>query len=573
MPTSTGLNTKKMDSKKNLFIYKKMKINLIVLFFAVCAAGAWAQEYKVPVTNEKEQMVEGQYKPQWESLRKHKTPEWFRDAKFGIWAHWGPQCVEGSGDWMARNMYKEGTYGHPSEVGFKDILPLFKAEKWDPDKLVERYKRLGAQYIFVLGNHHDNFDLWDSKYQPWNSVNMGPKKDLIAGWAKASKKYGLPLGISFHTDHAWLWYEPAQRYDINGPKAGIHYDGKLTKADGKGKWWEGYDPQDLYAQNHPMSEKSWANNRVHVQWAWSGGACLPTLEYVTNFYDRTLDAINRYNPDLIYFDVTVAPFHDISDCGLKIASHFYNKNLSRKGVQNGVLTIKRIRKGYTLDRECSGEDDLQKNPFLVDTTVNPGWFYMGNSLNINKEGGDAGMGSVIQGKTKDQLRMTAGQIVDNLVDIVSKNGNMMLNVGLRADGSLPETFRDELVKIGNWLKLNGEAIYDTRPFKVYGEGTFNMNVASGKKQYADYLYKFTAKDIRFTTKKNVIYIFTLDWPGNGETLKVQKLNNQELKNIQSISFLASGEKVKWTQDESGLYITTPAAPVGEYAYAFKVTMQ
>ena len=169
--------------------------------------------------------------------------------------------------------------------------------------------------------------------------------------------------------------------------------------------------------------------------------------------------------------------------------------------------------------------------------------------------------------------MTAGQIVDNLVDIVSKHGNMMLNVGLRADGSLPETFRDELVKIGNWLKLNGEAIYDTRPFKVYGEGTFNMNVASGKKQYADYLYKFTAKDIRFTTKKNVIYIFTLDWPGNGETLKVQKLNNQELKNIQSISFLASGEKVKWTQDESGLYITTPAAPVGEYAYAFKVTMQ
>ena len=112
MPTSTGLNTKKMDSKKNLFIYKKMKINLIVLFFAVCAAGAWAQEYKVPVTNEKEQMVEGQYKPQWESLRKHKTPEWFRDAKFGIWAHWGPQCVEGSGDWMARNMYKEGTYAY-----------------------------------------------------------------------------------------------------------------------------------------------------------------------------------------------------------------------------------------------------------------------------------------------------------------------------------------------------------------------------------------------------------------------------------------------------------------------------
>ena len=229
-----------------------------------------------------------------------------------------------------------------------------------------------------------------------------------------------------------------------------------------------------------------------------------------------------------------------------------------------------MREGYTLDRECSGVDDLQKNPFLVDTTVNPGWFYMGNSLNISKDGGDAGMGSVIQGKTKDKLRMTAGQIVDNLVDIVSKNGNMMLNVGLRADGSLPETFRDELVKIGNWLKLNGEAIYNTRPFKVYGEGTFSMNATTGKKKYADYLYAFTAKDIRFTTKKNTIYDLTLDWPGNGKTVKIQNLNSKEIKNIKSISFLASGEQVKWKQDESGLYITTPSQPIGEYAYAFKV---
>lgn len=147
---------------------------------------------------------------------------------------------------------------------------------------------------------------------------------------------------------------------------------------------------------------------------------------------------------------------------------------------------------------------------------------------------------------------------------------MMLNVGLRADGSLPETFRDELVKIGNWLKLNGEAIYNTRPFKVYGEGTFSMNATTGKKRYADYLYAFTAKDIRFTTKKNTIYVLTLDWPGNGKTVKIQNLNSKEIKNIKSISFLASGEQVKWKQDESGLYITTPSQPIGEYAYAFKV---
>ena len=169
--------------------------------------------------------------------------------------------------------------------------------------------------------------------------------------------------------------------------------------------------------------------------------------------------------------------------------------------------------------------------------------------------------------------MTAGQIVDNLVDIVSKNGNMMLNVGLRADGSLPETFRDELVKIGKWLKLNGEAIYGSRPFKVYGEGIFNMNAAAGKKKYADNLYTYTAKDLRFTTKGNTIYVIAMDWPGNSKTIRVKNLNNRETNSIKSVSFLASGEKVKWKQDENGLYITTPSHPTGEYAYTFKVCLK
>ena len=183
---------------------------LLVLSFTATRA----QEYRIPVTAAHESMQTGQYQPTWESLKTHQTPEWFRDAKFGIWAHWGPQCVEGSGDWMARSLYMEGNreykhhvknYGHPSEVGFKDILPLFKAENWNPEKLVEKYKRCGAQYFFVLGNHHDNYDLWDSQYQPWNSKNIGPKQDVLAAWAKAAKKAGLPLGISFHADHAWTW--------------------------------------------------------------------------------------------------------------------------------------------------------------------------------------------------------------------------------------------------------------------------------------------------------------------------------------------------------------------------------
>ena len=514
-------------------------------------------------------IASGPIEPTDESIAAHyQCPEWFRNAKFGIYMHWGVNSVPGHdghyGRWMywyqepdsclrkypilgyrahAPKVYQHHlkTYGHPSKFGYKDFIPMWKADKFNADSLAAFYKEIGAKFIGVMAVHHDNFDLYDSSHQPWNSVNMGPKLDIVGAWQKACKKVGVHFAISSHLSnycHEHMFYQGTNA-DPEGPYAGIPYDYMDPAYEG------------LYGKRTP-------DRIMRLE-----------PEFAQSWYLRTKELIDKYEPELLYFD---GPLPN-GIYGQQLASHFYNKNLSRKGVQNGVLTIKRIRKGYTLDRECSGEDDLQKNPFLVDTTVNPGWFYMGNSLNINKEGGDAGMGSVIQGKTKDQLRMTAGQIVDNLVDIVSKNGNMMLNVGLRADGSLPETFRDELVKIGNWLKLNGEAIYDTRPFKVYGEGTFNMNVASGKKQYADYLYKFTAKDIRFTTKKNVIYIFTLDWPGNGETLKVQKLNNQELKNIQSISFLASGEKVKWTQDESGLYITTPAAPVGEYAYAFKVTMK
>ena len=178
-----------------------MKQLFIALLACFGLTSAMAQHYQVPVSEVHEPMQTGKYQPAWESLETHQTPEWFRDAKFGIWAHWGPQCVEGSGDWMARGMYIEGNgqykyhvehYGHPSEFGFKDILPLFKAEKWDPEALVERYKRCGAQYFFVLGNHHDNFDLWDSQYQPWNSQNIGPQRDILDGWAKAAKKVGLP---------------------------------------------------------------------------------------------------------------------------------------------------------------------------------------------------------------------------------------------------------------------------------------------------------------------------------------------------------------------------------------------
>lgn len=194
----------------------------------------------------------GPFKPDWNSLTNYQTPWWFRDAKFGIWAHWGPQCEPEHGDWYARNMYIPGQndwklhraeYGHQSTNGFKDVIGRWKAANFNPDKLLAFYKENGAKYFMALANHHDNFDLYNSTYQPWNAVALGPQKDLIGGWAKAARKNGLCFGVSVHASRAWSWYEPAQGADKDGPLAGVPYDGKLTKADGKGQWWDGLAPR------------------------------------------------------------------------------------------------------------------------------------------------------------------------------------------------------------------------------------------------------------------------------------------------------------------------------------------
>ncbi|HMP91769.1 MAG TPA: alpha-L-fucosidase, partial [Phnomibacter sp.] len=301
------------------------------------------QSFPSPIGPGNEPMATGKFEPTWQSLQQYQTPEWFRNAKFGIWAHWGPQCQPEQGDWYARGMYEEGSnqykwhvanYGHPSKVGFKEVIHDWKAQNWDPEKLVALYKRVGAQYFFAMANHHDNLDLWDSKYQEWNSVRVGPKKDIVAGWAAAAKKYNLPFGLSVHASRPWTWFEVAQGADKSGEFAGIPYDGKLTKADGKGTWWEGLDPQELYAQNHEPSKYT----DFSQWWAWGGGASVPPSAYSEKFYNRTIDLINKFNPDLIYFDDNSLPLYPVSDAGLKIAAHYYNHNMAtHKGKLEGVL--------------------------------------------------------------------------------------------------------------------------------------------------------------------------------------------------------------------------------------------
>ena len=536
-----------------------MKKTLLAFAFICAAVSAQAQEiYKILVSEENEKMQTGQYEPTWQSLEQHETPEWFRNAKFGIWAHWGAQCVEGSGDWMAREMYMEGShkykfhrehYGHPSEFGYKDILPLFKAERWQPDSLVARYKRCGAQYFFVLGNHHDNFDLWDSKYQPWNSKNIGPKRDILGEWAAAAKKYGLPLGISFHADHAWTWFEPSQRYDLEGEMAGVYYDGNLRKEDGKGKWWEGLDPQMLYQQNHPMSKGSWDNGAIHGQWDWSHGACPPSQEFVDNFFNRTIDAINRYNPDLIYFDVTVLPFYPLSDCGLKIATHLYNKN--PRGVVFGKILNEEQKKALTWDVERGAPNQMVEKPWQTCNCIGD-WHY-----NIG---------------TYERGYRSATNMVKQLVDIVSKNGNLLLNIPLRADGTYDEKAAKFLDELEAWMTQNGESLFGTRPWVKFGEGPVaEKDIKINSQGFNEGQYNnMDHRDIRFNQTEKHLYVTAMGWPEDGKLLikSLAKDNPNFKKPISSVQLLGHG-KLKAKQTKEGLEVQLPQ-PCNKIAPVLKI---
>ncbi len=540
---------------------------LLALVISLTSYSAAAKDYQVPVCEENEAMQTGRFEPVWESLASYEVPEWFRNAKFGIWAHWGPQCVEGSGDWMARSMYIEGSreykhhlknYGHPSEVGFKDILPMFKAEKWNPEQLVAFYKKIGARYFFALGNHHDNFDLWDSKYQEWNSVNIGPHKDILALWADAARKNGLPFGVSLHADHAWSWYEPAQRYDRSGDKMAVPYDGCLTKADGKGKWWEGYDPQKLYAQNHPMSKGSWADNMIHRQWAWGDGVEIPSTEFVTNFYNRTLDVVNRYDPDLLYFDVTGVPFYPISDAGLRIAAHFYNHNESRRNNNMSAVMFGKIlddaqREALVWDVERGAPNHIYDKPWQTCSCIG-GWHY---DSRFPEKG----------------WYKSASDIVKLLVDVVSKNGNLLLSVPLRSDGTFDEQEEAILNKFGEWMNTNSEAIYDTRPWKIFGEGPIaESDIRLNAQGFNEGSYtKATHSEIRFTQKGKYLYATALAWPEDKQiVIKSLGIGKKLFTNrIKKVELLGYG-CVRYSRTDKGLVIFLPENRINDIAPVIKI---
>jgi alpha-L-fucosidase len=538
-----------------------MKYVKQILWAGLCAAWmaavpASAQSSSAPAKGET--MEEGDFQPTWESLLHYETPEWYMDAKFGIWAHWGPQCVPMDGDWYARNMYWEGSdqykyhlahYGNPKDFGFKDVIHEWKAENWDPEKLVKLYKDCGAEYFVAMANHHDNLDMWDSPYQEWNTVNVGPHKDILEGWSRAAKKCKLPFGISIHASHAWTWYENSQKYD-----------GNLTKADGKGTWWEGLDPQELYAQRHPLSEKETEQGAIHTQWEWMNGASQPSEAYIQKFYNRTLQAIHRFNPDVVYFDDTVLPFYPYDEeTGLKIAADFYNHNMRvHKGELQAVLLGKGLsdpqKHCLTWDVERGVPDKMQLEYWQTCTCL--------------------GMWHYDQGIYERGDYKSAATVIHMLVDIVSKNGNMLLSVPLRPDGTPDEKELAILKDLAAWMKVNGESIHGTRVWSTFGEGPTAENAKPVEGIGFNEGDQYSAADVRYVIKDDVIYATLLGWPTDEDvTLKAfaPKAGNFSGE-VKSVKILGYG-KQPYLLDNDGLHVSLPLNHGNEPAVVLRIEQE
>ena len=465
----------------------------------------------------------------WESLRTYKCPKWFRDAKLGIWAHWGPQCAPMHGDWYARNMYIEGseqymhhwrTYGHPSKFGYKDIVKLWKAERFDPDMLMDLYVQAGAKYFVAQAVHHDNFDNWKSKHHRWNSVEVGPGKDIVGLWRDAARNRGLRFGVSEHLGATWKWSAVNKGCDTSGPYKGVPYDGN--------------DPayEDLYLPNKGAVRDGWytVDPRWHQQWL-----------------KRMKDLVNQHHPDLFYSDGSV-PF---DKTGLKLIAHLYNTSAKDHGgrcqaVYNQKNTDPEVFHVGVLDIERGQKEDIVKYPWQTDTCVG-GWFYHAH-----------------------RAYKTPRQIIETLVDIVSKNGNLLLNILQRPDGTLDDENLNIVKCMAAWIKVNGEGIYGTRPWRVAGEGPTPSAGGAFKEAEIDW----TGRDVRFTTKAKKVYAFLMKWPDDGQAV-IKNLSLRKGPKVAAVELLGRGddEKLPFTQSETELTVRLPDKPAVEYAHGLKVVTE
>jgi len=516
-------------------------------------------------TSAERDLAPGPFEPSWHSLKAHyKTPDWFRDAKFGIWAHWSAQCQPEQGDWYARRMYMQGdpaydyhckTYGHPTKFGFKDIDAIWKAENWNPEALMDLYQAAGAKYFMSLANHHDNFDNWPSKHHGWNSTKVGPMKDIVGTWAALCKKRGLRFGVSNHSAHAWHWFQTSFAYDAEGPLAGHRYDAFTSRTRNA----QGLNPQELYVGPVLVAPDGITSIAAMNAWhdkndrVWDEHEPCDDPEFTNTWFLRCKDLVDTYHPDMIYFDNDELP---LGQTGLDMVAHIYNANMARnhgklEAVVFGKNFVPQHRGAAALDIERGRSNEILPIPWQTDTCIGD-WHYRRSLFDEHKY-------------------KTAKTVIHMLADVVSKNGNLCLNIPLKGDGTIDSDERQILADIASWMPANGEAIFGTRPFKVYGEGPPETITTGGFNENKGRAY--TAEDIRFTTKDGHLYAIALGWPADGK-LRIKSLNrNSKLLSaeITRVQMLGNSTPLATERTNEALVITLPTHKPNDIAYSFRIT--
>jgi alpha-L-fucosidase len=471
--------------------------------------------------------AQGPFRPDWESLQKYEAPEWYRDAKFGIFIHWGVYSVPAFGnEWYPRNMYEPkfdtykhhiATYGPQDKFGYKDFVPMFKAEHYDPAVWAELFRKAGAKYVVPVAEHHDGFAMYDSGVSDWTAAKMGPHRDLIGDLAKAVRSAGLHFGVSSHrVEHDFfLGVGRKIQSDVNDPQYAAFYG-----------------PAQVGVMNWGTPV---ANDFTYVSTAW-----------INDWLSRSAELVQKYHPDVVYFDWWIGQ-PSVRPNLVRFASFYYNTSL-KYGDHVGVINYKDYAMqdhAGVLDLERGQLGDIRTSPWQTDTSIsNKSWGYIQNDTFKSPQ-----------------------FVIHQLIDIVSKNGNLLLNIGPRSDGTIPEEVQQVLLEVGAWLNTNGEAIYGTRPWRIYGEGP--TKVAAGSFHDTD-TANYTAEDFRFTTKGDALYAIGLGSPANGEAVIHSLASTLGNRPVQSVVLLGSDAKPTFDQRPDGLHVQIPPGVPFKHAYVLRV---
>ena len=469
----------------------------------------------------------GPFQPSWNSLRNIAVPQWLRDGKFGIYTHWGIYSVPAygkNGTWYAHNMYTNpdsddakheiATYGPLEKFGYKDFIPMFTGSHFDADEWAELFKNAGARFAGPVAEHHDGFAMWNTKYSQWNAAKMGPKRDVVGELSKAIKQHDMKFLTAFHHSAHWFYFPTwDKRYDVGDPK----YAG-------------------LYGESH------------------APGA-LPDKKFLDEWEGKLIEVVDNYGPDVVWFDF-----------GLELIQEWYKKNFlayyfNRAAASGKEVTVTYKNHDFTPgvginDLELGQELNMTYSEWITDTTI------------------DAGSG---WGYVKGLGFKSVNELVTGLVDRVSKNGFLLLNVGPKPDGTIPDAAKERLRGLGNWLRINGEAIYGTSPWLVAGEGPTQLKKSGAFNE--NNALQYTPQDIRFTCKDDYLYATVLAWPGDRALItslvakKGRPWAGLYPTEIESIKMLGSDEPIKWEFTKEALVLTTPKVKPCNDAFVFRITLR